>query len=205
MTEKDILSLVNEFLTVQDFFCRRIDTNILPEGKKAPDFEVLRDNDFSFLAEVKTPIHQTNPTTNMFHWTTMHSKIRGCIHKAHKQFESWDDTHRAPRVVIFTSQHFQLHWKNMLDNIRGYVSGGDTMIRDLRTQRYITETDDEIRTMDVILWMQISEAGRLYQLTPFLNANSMHLDRIRQIAKFLRPHDTSIKGQVIEFEWKEPK
>lgn len=200
MTESQALELVEGFLMEQGFLPRRIDTSRLPPGKKSPDFEVLKDNNFQFLAEVKTPLHKVNPMTNMFHWTTIHSGISGRIHKAQKQFVDWDPEHAVPRILVFTSEHFQLNWMNMLDNVRGFIQRGEAMIRDLRGERYMSQSKSDIQKIDGFIWMQVGDSGDIYQLTNFLNADSPHQEKMREIVGWLKPKEESIKGQVIEFQ-----
>lgn len=189
MTESLVLELVGNYLTNHNFDPRRIDTKKLPSGKKMPDFAVNNNGKLTFYCEAKTPELKPNAQTQMFHWTTTISKLRDLIHKAVKQFKDQDSNHLKPWVLIFTSHHFQLNWSNFVHCLQGAVAYNSQIIKDLGNQRFIVDTQDDIKAIDLFIWCQVNtQAKKIYQMTHFVNANADLLDETKSISDKLIPY-----------------
>ncbi len=196
MTEAQALKLVEQYIENHRYRPVRIETNKLPEGQKAPDFKVYKGASLTFYCEVKTPALNPNPSTGMFHWTTTISKLRELMHKAVKQFCDQDSGHTKPWVLFFTSDHFQLNWRNMAHSLQGIVGHGSNIIKDLTDQRYIKDTAKDIKEIDLIVWCQISSGQpKIYQMMQFGNAESPLLKELERISDDLTPYSNEqIKG-----------
>lgn len=189
MEEKDIISIVENYLRNHGYLPKRLTPNLI-FGQKTPDFEVFEDNKLSYLTEVKTGILLPNPVTNMFHWNTTISKIREHTSKAHKQFADYDKNHHFPWLLFFTSSHFQLNWSNMLDSLRGSVVRGGKVINDLRSQRFVRNTEKEVKEIDLYVWLQVNgNDKRIYQFVNFVNTNSNFIGQVKTIIKKLTPYE----------------
>lgn len=189
MTESLTLELVENYLTNHHFGSKRIDAKKLGIGKKAPDFEVDNDGKLNFYCEVKTPELKPNDQTQMFHWTTTVSKLRDLIHKAVKQFKDQDPNHLKPWVLIFTSDHFQLNWSNFVHCLQGAVAYNSQIIKDLSNQRFVVNTEDDIKAIDLFVWCQINaQAKKIYQMVHFVNGHAGLLDEAKAISDKLIPY-----------------
>ena len=189
MTESLALELVGNYLTNHNFDPRRIDTKKLPSGKKMPDFAVNNSGKLTFYCEVKTPELKPNAQTQMFHWTTTISKLRDLIHKAVKQLKDQDPNHLKPWVLIFTSHHFQLNWSNFVHCLQGAVAYNSQIIKNLSNQRFIVDTQDDIKAIDLFIWCQVNtQAKKIYQMTHLVNANADLLDETKSISDKLIPY-----------------
>ncbi len=189
LTEHEALLIVSEYLSNHGHSVQRIETKNLPEGKKAPDFMVLQDLQPKFLCEVKTPAHNPNEKTRMYHWDTTFNKIRGLLHKASKQFNDYDPKHLLPRVVIFTSNHPQLNWTNFQHNILGKVQFKDLVIRDYRNKPFVIDTNEDIRSTDPYVWMQINylDRKRIAEMAIYPNEESNLFSQIQKIVSDINP------------------
>ena len=189
MTEAQALLLVSDYLRSHGYEPNRVDTSAFPEGRKSPDLEVRENGGMSFFCEVKTPLLLANDETKMFHWSTSVSKIRGFIHKAVSQFRDHDPNHHKPWVVVFTSDHMQLNWTNMKHVLDGYVSYDDgKIVRDLRGERYVIDTNNDVNTIDLYIWCQVNSVSRdlIYQIRFFLRPTIL-MSEARKIAERLVP------------------
>lgn len=189
MTESLALELVDGFFKNHKYNSKRIDTKRLPSGKKAPDFEVIDSSELKFYCEVKTPGLKPNDQTQMFHWTTTISKLRDLIHKAVEQFKNQDPNHLKPWVLIFTSDHFQLNWANFVHCLQGAVAYNSQIIKDLSNQRFVLDTEDDIKIIDLFIWCQVNaQAKKIYQMVHFVNGNSALLQKTKTISDRLIPY-----------------
>ena len=189
MTESLALELVERYLKNHKYDPKRIDTKKLQSSRKAPDFEVNENDVLKFYCEIKTPALKPSAQTRIFHWTTIISKLRDLIHKAVKQFKNQDPNHLKPWVLIFTSDHFQLNWSNFVHCLQGAVAYNSQIIKDLSNQRFIVDTQDDIKTIDLFVWCQVNaQAKRIYQMVHFVNGNSDLLEKIKAISSKLIPY-----------------
>lgn len=189
MHEALALELVEKYLKSHRYNPIRIDTKKLPPGKKAPDFEVKDSSKLKFYCEVKTPELKPNDRTQMFHWTTTVSKLRAFIHTAVKQFNAHGSKHSLPWVLVFTSDYFQLNWSNFAHCIQGIVAYDSQVIKDLRNQRFVTETDKDIKALDLFIWCQVNaKEKKIYQMVHFLNKESALLGKTKTISDSLIPY-----------------
>jgi len=189
MRESLALELIENYLKNHKYHPARIETKRLQSGEKSPDFEVKKTGKSKFYCEVKTPKQKLNDKTQMFHWTTTASKLRAFIHTAVKQFNACDPKHSYPWVLIFTSDHFQLNWSNFAHCIRGVVAYNFQIIKDMRNQRFIEETNEDVRTIDLFIWCQVNvKDEKIYQMVHFLNKDSELFVEIKLINKNLIPY-----------------
>ena len=189
MTESLALELVERYLKNHKYDPKRIDTQKLPSGKKAPDFEVNDISELRFYCEVKTPELKLDSKTGLYKWTTTASKLRDFIHKAVKQFQDQDPNHLKPWVIIFTSDNFQLNWTNFAHCIQGAVAYDNQVIKDLGGMRFVRETDKDILYVDLFIWCQVNEEhGKVYQLVSFANADSSLRGETGVIIDALKPY-----------------
>lgn len=75
LSESGATEIVKEYLIKHGFTSSKIDTKMLPSVKKAPDLKVLKDGRLVFYCEVKTPEHNLNPETKMYHWDITFYKL----------------------------------------------------------------------------------------------------------------------------------
>lgn len=189
MNEALALELTENYLKGHKYSPVRIDATKLPTNKKAPDFEVKDTIELRFYCEVKTPELKPNDKTQMFHWTTTISKLRDLIHKAVKQFRDQDPQHSKPWVLVINSDHFQLNWSNFAHCIQGIIAYNSQIIKDLRNQRFIEETDEDIRAIDLFIWCQVNDKEKkIYQMVHFLNQGSALLQETKTISDNLIPY-----------------
>lgn len=191
LTEPEALNIVKKYIENHGYIAQRIDTDKLPAGKKAPDFEVLKKSDAIFLCEVKTPGHILNKETGMYHWDTTFNKLRNFIHTAYKQFDDYGKDHKLPRVVAFTSNHPQLNWTSMQQNILAEVKFGDQVLKDYKSKTFVIDTSQDIQSTDIYLWMQINRFTKeIYELAIFVNQNPKNRALVQQISQDLVPLPT---------------
>lgn len=196
MTEQDAINIIISYLIFHGFLPKRIKIKSLSQGKKSPDLEIFENNKMSFLCEIKSPLLLINEDTKMFHWTTTMSKGRTFIHKAVKQFKDYDPNHQYPWVINFTSDNFQLNWTNMIHILHGVVFYDKTIIKDLREVRYVIDTKEDVKNIDMFIWNQINKNNnRLYQIKIVLNKNLPHIKKSKSIAEKFK----SRKEENIDF------
>ncbi len=186
-TDVQAEELINDYLIRHNFTTTRFNTKKLG-GLKSPDFKVYLNKELYFYCEVKNPMLLVNDITKMFHWTTSISKIRRFIHKAVQQLNDVDNHHNFPWIIIFTSSHFQLNWSNFSDSYLGYVARNGKMIRDLRHEKYVSNTNRDVNTVDAYIWCQVNSKNKIiYQLVPFINAGSRLKVKVEKIITKLKP------------------
>lgn len=189
MTESEALTVVKNFLIKHKFIPVRIEPKKQSDKQRYPDLIVKENEVDSFYCEVKTPLLKTNPKTNMFHWTTSISKLRDFVHTSVKQFESYNPYHSLPWILVFTSDHFQLNMHNFCQCIQGVVAYNGNVIKDLRNMRFIKDTEKDLSSIDMYLWLQISPKDKtIYQLKMFLYDHSPHLLKVERISNHLSPY-----------------
>ena len=159
LTENEALEIVSSYFSNHGFVPNRIETTELPNGQKAPDFFAHKKN-YQFLCEVKSPALILDKTTGLYKWDTTFNKIRSHIHKAAKQFKSYDPQGKYPRVLVFTSNHPQLNWTSMVHNILGAVKFKDQGIRDYNDKNYVKDTKADLEYIGIFIWMQINYVDR---------------------------------------------
>ena len=189
MTENTALIIIQNYIANHKLTPIRIDARRLPSGKKSPDLEVKENTTLVFYCEVKTPDLKLNEATQMFHWTTTHSKLRDLIHKAVKQLRDYDPSHILPWVVAFTSSNFQLNWSNFVHCIQGAVAYNGEVVKDLTNTRFIKDTDQDVKDVDLFIWCQVNEEQKkIYQMVHFVNPNSLLLEETKVISEKLIPY-----------------
>lgn len=187
-TDKDAEKLVESYLLKHSFDPVPINTKKLEIGVKSPDFQVYFENKLLFYTEIKNPLLLASNTTNMFHWTTTISKIRRFIRRAVNQFRDIDSNHNFPWLIAFTSSHAQLNWLNFSDAYLGYISRNGQMISDLRQEKYVTNYNIDVNTVDAYLWFQVNEKDKkIYQFVPIVNSNSILKRKLEVIIDKLLP------------------
>ena len=148
---------------------------------------MCKDKNKVFYCEIKSPLHLVNEATKMYHWTTSMSKLRGFIHKAVQQFQDFDQNHNYPWVIAFTSDHFQLNWTSMIHALQGVVSFNGTIVRDLRKERYIIETIEDVGNIDMYIWSQINpKKNNIYQMKIVLNKKLPLFKKTKEISELLK-------------------
>ncbi len=84
---------------------------------------------------------------------------------------------------------FQLNWTNFSDAYLGYVARNGGMISDLRQEKYVINYNSDVNTVDAYVWCQINlKDKRIYQLVPFVNAESKLKTRVEEIINKLKPN-----------------
>lgn len=190
MSESEAINLVENYIKSHRLSPLRINPKKLPDGLRSPDFEVQENGSAYFLCEVKTPSLILNERTRMFQWNTTMSKLREFMSKAFKQFQDYDPEHKFPWVLVFTSDYFQLNWTNCAHSIQGAVAFGGDLIRDFSNHRFIKDTQDEIVSIDLIIWCQVdSEKTKIHQLVPFSNLDSTMFEGVKVIQDKLTPYE----------------
>lgn len=187
MTEDQILTVVTDYLRSRKYNPKRIDANALPPGIKSTDYEVYSKGSLEFYCEVKSPLLLANTISQMFHWTTSISKIRNFIHDSIAQFIASDSLHNKPWVLVFTSDHMQLNWTNMCHAITGIVGYGTTIIKDLKNERYVKDTEEDVRKIDLFVWFQMNKNREIHQVRFFINVNSLFKQKDEEIVELLKP------------------
>lgn len=197
MKENQVLPIVESYINSHGYKSQRIDTSLLPAGEKAPDFKINQGSKLEFYCEVKTPSLSPNPATGMYHWVTTVSKLRSHVHKAVKQFKDQDPEHKIPWVVFFTSSDFQLNWNNFAHTLQGSVSYGQQVIKDMGGMRFIKETNDDLKNVDLFIWSQVSkDTTAIYQMVFFINRDSFYINKVQEISNNLNPREEeNIKGR----------
>lgn len=189
MTENNAITIIQIYLQNHGFLPKKIDTTKLGEGKKSPDLEVKENQKLVFYCEVKTPDLRLNEATQIFHWSTTHSKLRGFIHTAVKQFKDRDPNHSLPWVLAFTSSNFQLNWSNFAHCIEGVVAYNGNVVKDLSESRFIKDTNSDLKEIDLFVWCQVNEQEKkIYQMVHFVNHESVLLNESEKISRKLTPH-----------------
>lgn len=188
MTENEAIRIVREYLEKHTLKGEKVDTTKLAPGKKSPDLEVKENNKLVFLCEVKTPSLKQNVQTKMFHWATTHSKLRGFIHQAIKQFTDHDPKHTLLWVIAFTSDNFQLNWSNFCHCIQGAVAYNGQVVKDLSSSRFIQDTNRDLLSTEMIIWFQVSPKDKkVYQLKLFVNQQSRLFTETKRLSDLLTP------------------
>ncbi len=167
MTDKKTLELVSEYLKSKGFNPIRIDQKMFP-GKRIPDFKVEWGNGGLFYCEVKSPILKLDPKTNLFKHITTMSKLRYFIHTSAIQFKSVNPNHIIPNILIWTSDHFQLNYSNLVDCLRGAIYRSGSSIKNLEHTDFVLRTNKDIEEIDLHIWLQISAQGDIYQQTFYI-------------------------------------
>ena len=189
MTEQEALTIVRNYFINHNLQPSRIEPDKQSSNSRFPDFIVKDNGSDCFLCEVKTPLLKVHPATNMFHWTTSISKLRGFVHTSVKQFASYNSSHSLPWILVFTSDHFQLNMHNFGQCIKGVIAYNGNVIKDLRNMRFIKDTEKDLSRVDMYLWLQISPKDKtIYQLKMFLYDHSPHLLEVERISKLLSPY-----------------
>jgi hypothetical protein len=189
MTEPEILNKVEEYFKVHNLDITRVDHRKVNDGTKSPDFKLYSSGILVSHIEVKSPLLLLNDKTQLFQWTTSVSKLRGFIHNAVKQFVDVDNDHSEPWLLVFTSDQMQLNWTNMIHAITGVVSHGNTITRDLRKERYVRETEEDVKRIDSFIWFQMNSQGVIHQVRFFINAESKFKGKCEEFELALRPQD----------------
>lgn len=189
MTENQILEKVAEYFKTHHLDLRRVDHRKMHDGNKSPDFELYSSGILASHVEVKSPLLLLNDKTQLFQWTTSVSKLRGFIHNAVKQFIDADSDHKDPWLLVFTSDHMQLNWTNMIHAITGIVTHVNTVTRDLRQERYVKETEEDVKKVDSFIWFQMSSDGVIHQFRFLINANSKFKQKCEEFEMSLRPQE----------------
>lgn len=188
MTEKQVLLRIAEYFKARNLDLRRINT-IKTHGAKSPDFELFISENLAAYIEVKSPLLLLNDKTQLFQWTTSVSKLRGFIHVAVKQFTEADSQHTKPWLLVFTSDHMQLNWVNMIHALTGVVSHGGNITTDLRQERYVKDTESDVIKIDSIVWFQMNSEGKIHQVRFFVNAESKFKNECEKYIARLRPRE----------------
>lgn len=190
LKEPEALSIVKEYIENHGYTMKRIDISKLSAGKKAPDYEALKESKPIFLCEVKTPGHIINQITKMYHWDTTFNKLRNHIHTASKQFDDFDKDHSCPRILAFTSNHPQLNWTSLQQNILSEVRFGERLLRDYKGKTFVIDTNKDIQSIDIFLWMQINRLNKkIYELAIYVNQNPINIELVNTISINLAPYN----------------
>lgn len=189
LTETEAINIVSRYFLKHGYDTQRINPNFISEGKKSPDIVGTREKEKVFLCEVKTPSHIFNQEMGMYMWNTAFNKLRNRIHKATKQFTDFDEDHAIPRIVAFTSNHPQLNWTHLQHNILGAVKLGDSILQDFSDRKFVMDTKNDLKVIDIFLWFQVNYIDRnsIVELAIYQNVDSHLCDSIEKLASGLSP------------------
>ncbi|HPR99326.1 MAG TPA: hypothetical protein PLU63_00665 [Candidatus Woesebacteria bacterium] len=192
LTEKEARMTVKSYFINHGFEVREVDPNKLSVGDKSPDFIVTKDGNDIFYCEIKTPENKINSKTNSYQWDTTFYKLRKFLHKARKQFASFDSKHDLPWVVAFTSNHPQLNWTSFVHNIQGAVAYNGNVIKDFRSKKFIIESDKDVVSLDMIIWFQVNYLDRktAFEVKFFVNTDLPLFTKTNEISGLLKPIKT---------------
>lgn len=184
VSENDALLALKAFL-----LDRKYDyTPILTSSSQTPEGFIQR-NGTKYLCEVKSPLLKFDHKAGSFGYkfTTTHRKILDFIHKAKNQFDAYDPEHKFPHILIYTSAHIQLCWKNFFDAVKGGVENHQDKILqpDLRNTIIFQATKELISEIDGYVWFQINASKHFYQGSYFLNQRSVFFSMTQELFKNL--------------------
>lgn len=171
--EDDIHSILESFLLTRGYKYSQIPTG----SSQTPDSLFTKGNE-KYICEVKSPQLKFDHKASPFGYKhkTVQRQILNPIHKAKKQFDNQDKDHEFPHILIYTSAHFQLCWKNFLDAMNGGLTNpkdGNLQV-DLRKTEVYLSTKDLIRAIDGYIWLQVNDKKQFYQASYFLIKHSEH-------------------------------
>jgi hypothetical protein len=191
LTEAEARRIVKDYLTSRGYVVNEIDTKTVPEGKKSPDLVIKEGNETLAYCEIKTPAHNLNPQTRMYHWDTTFYKLRRFLHTAKKQFSDYDPDHKKPWIIIFTSNHPQLNWTNFTHNVIGAVAYNRQVIKDYRGKGFVADSNKDLLSIDMIIWFQVNYLNRedVYQVKFFINKDRAYLELMKELSEKLKPED----------------
>lgn len=182
---------------IESFFDERsIGYARIPEMKnrKTPDYSLFK-LPYIFLCELKAPELHINPKTNLYMHLTKIRKIREFIQKSSLQFKTVDEMHIYPRVLIFSSSHFQFHGNSLSEAIFAKVHDND-----FENDKVVIETADSLREVDLILWMQIRlDGSKIYQVTFVVNSRSRHKEALAYLVLMLKAIPVSSMDQEFDY------
>jgi hypothetical protein len=183
LKEYEARLIVKNYFLDRGFSILDIDPRALPPGKKPPDFIIKKDDDIKGYCEVKTPANIINPITNLYQWDTAFYKLRKFSHKARKQFDDYDPSHTKPWIIVFTSNHPQLNWKNFFNTLMGAVIFNGKILRDFRNMDFTLKTNKDLLSIDLILWFQINYIDRrnICQTRYFVNKEGRFTNEIKSL------------------------
>lgn len=191
MKDKKVIELVETFFKENSFDVDPIPTS----SAKTPDLSVKKDGVPFFYCEVKNPHLLIDEKTGLFKHSTTNSKLRQFISKAHEQLKEYDQSHSLPWVVVFVSDHFQLNWNNLGNSIKGFIGNKPPIIVDLRDTNPVKRTNDDIRALDFMIWLQIGRDGKIYQVTVFVNERYKESKMINRVINVLVPGGNTMYKQ----------
>ncbi len=166
MTDKNIIKIVRNYLLNKNFKPNRLKL----KNESKPDFEVEYKNGGFFYCEVKSPILKLDKDLNCYKHSTTHSKLNDLLHKAVKQFKKVNLKHIVPKIIIWTSNNFQLNWSNFFDSYKGYISiNGHDILRDFRKARFYNKVRDDWVYVDCHIWLQLNRNNEIYEEKLFMN------------------------------------
>lgn len=196
MKDRGIIKLVADNLERHGFEVNSIPTS----DKKTPDLLVKKDGRPYFYCEVKNPILQRDEDTGLYKHATTNSKLREFISKARRQLMEHDAHHSLPWSLVFVSRHFQLNWNNLGNCIQGFVGNKLPIVADLRGAEVVKRTNDDIRALDLMMWLQVGPDDNIYQRTIFINDRSEKTREVKLIADTLMSRKNDRHDQRISFE-----
>jgi len=169
MKDTEVIKIVNGYLREKGFNPERLKSF----DESAPDFKVNYDDGGLFYCEVKSP--------NMFiknaefeKHSTKFSKLEKHLHKAAKQFRNANPLHLFPNILIWTSKHFALCWKDFSDCFRGFISIDNKIIYDRTNSDSFKRVRKDWEIIDIHIWLQLGKTG-IYQESKFINSNSLNI------------------------------
>jgi hypothetical protein len=194
--EADVINVLEKFLEDRGYKY----THIKEGAQKTPEGYI---DGYSkrYLCEVKSPELKFDHSIALFGYkfATSHRKILNFIHIAIKQFESYDTKHELPHILIYTSAHYQLHWKSFLDAIQGGVHDQQgKRSPDFSKTPVYTSTLPLLPEIDLYVWFQVSGTGdKFFHASYFVNKASIHKpDCIALVDSFLRTKLSSMDNVI---------
>lgn len=144
---------------------RNCSVNFISEKEtETPDAHITL-GDRQYIAEIKSPLLLFDHEAGVYKFVTTNSKLLTFIKKAVKQLNAIDPNHTLPWILIFTSNHFQLNWKNLTDALQGGVVFQRQAKPDFAGTDVYKRTKKYIKQLDGIVWLQANSEGKIHQMT----------------------------------------
>ena len=158
MKDTEQISLVEEFLSQFDLYVERLSPKKYP-NRKIPDFKITNNDGTSIFCEVKSLQLNLDPKLKCYKHVTTMGKISQHIHGSVKQFNSFNLNHNVPNTLIWTSDHFQLNYSNLIASLTGMLSDGKNIYRNFNDLDFCGRIKNDFKIIDLHIWLQINSNG----------------------------------------------
>lgn len=178
--------IASDLLKSYNLSVKKIEEKDFP-NQKVPDFEV-KQNNLLFYSEVKSLELKLDNNAKMFLFRTTFNKLLSQIHKAGKQFDTFNSNGSFPNVLIWISRDFQLNFYTLLDALKGYIEFENQIIYYFRLDDKYKRLKKDFEKIDLHIWLQVSEqniSGKPDFLFIAKKNIPEHFNMLKQIFKFI--------------------